>query len=347
MPSDNPAGDPAGPSGAAGMEAAPFSTRFAVPEGWGAHRMPDMTGRLAVVTGANTGLGLCTARELARAGADVVLAVRSPARGKAAAASIMQAAPRSRVEVRRLDLADLASVRRFADGFLDAYPALDVLVNNAGIMAPPYRTTADGFESQFGTNHLGHFALTGRLMPALAAATAARVVTVSSDLHSLGRLDFHDLQSRRRYRRLRAYGTSKLANLLFTAELDRRAAAAGLPLRAYAAHPGFAATSLTLTGRSAPVRLLMTVPNTLVAVSPAQGAVPLLCAAALPDLPGGVFLGPGSRSGMRGSPAVLVPKDNARDRPTAVRLWEVSQSLTQVVYDFAATGRGARPAPRS
>jgi NAD(P)-dependent dehydrogenase (short-subunit alcohol dehydrogenase family) len=336
MPSDHRADRP---------DAALFSTRFAVPEGWGPHEMPDLAGRLAVVTGANTGLGLFTARELARAGADVVLAVRSTARGDAAAASIRAAARRSRVEVRRLDLADLAGVREFADGFLEDYPALDLLINNAGIMAPPYRTTADGFESQFGTNHLGHFALTGRLLPALAAATAARVVTVSSDLHSLGRLDFRDLQSRRRYGRLRAYGTSKLANLLFTAELDRRATAAGLNVRAYAVHPGYAATSLNLTGQPPLVRKLMAVPNALVAVSPLQGSVPALCAATLPDLPGGVFLGPRGRSGMRGSPAVLVPKDRARDRATAVRLWEVSQSLTQVAYDFARSDRGAVPRP--
>jgi NAD(P)-dependent dehydrogenase (short-subunit alcohol dehydrogenase family) len=327
-------------------DAAPFSTTYAIADGWGLHRMPDLTGKVAVVTGANSGLGLCTARELARAGADVVLAVRSTDRGTTAAADITSAVPGARVAVRALDLSDLASVRAFADRFLDEHAALDLLVNNAGIMATPYRTTADGFESQFGTNHLGHFALTGRLLPALTAATAARVVTVSSDLHSLGRLDFGDLQAKRRYRRMRAYGTSKLANLLFTAELDRRATAAGVELRAYAVHPGFASTSLTLTGRPVVVQRLMAIPNRLIAVSPLAGTLPTLCAATLPGLPGGVFVGPRGKSGMRGAPGVLVPKETARDRPVAVRLWEVSQSLTDVRYDFAAATAQDRPVPQ-
>lgn len=316
--------------------AVPFSTPYDIPDGWGPHWIPDLAGRLAVVTGANSGLGLATARELARAGADVVLAVRSTGRGAVAAAEISAVAPRSRVAVRRLDLADLSSVKEFADRFLDEFVALDLLVNNAGIMATPYRTTADGFESQFGTNHLGHYALTGRLLPALNAAIAARVVTVSSDLHSLGRLDFADLQSRRRYGRMRAYGTSKLANLLFTAELDRRATAAGLGLRAYAAHPGYTATSLNITGQPALVQRLMAIPNALVALSPLKGSLPVLCAATLPDLPGGVFVGPRGRTGLRGSPGVLVPKERARDRAAAIRLWEVSQTLTAVRFDFAA-----------
>ena len=326
-------------------DAAPFSTAYPIPDGWGLHRMPDLTGRLAVVTGGNTGLGLCTARELARAGADVVLAVRSTGRGDAAAADITAAAPASRVEVRRLDLADLTSVRDFADRFLDEHVALDLLINNAGIMATPRRTTTDGFELQFGTNHLGHYALTGRLLPALCAATAARVVTVSSDLHSLGRIDFRDLQSKRGYGRMRAYGTSKLANLLFTAELDRRATAAGLAVRAYAVHPGYAATSLNITGRPALVQRLMSIPNALIAVRPVTGALPALCAATLPGLPGGLFLGPRGRSGIRGAPGVLVPKERARDRTTAVRLWEVSQSLTDVRYDFTAARVSDSPAP--
>lgn len=312
-----------------------FATTAHLPDGWGLHRIPDLTGRRAVVTGGNAGLGLETARELARAGADVVLAVRSPVRGEAAAAAIRRAAPDAAVEVARLDLADLASVRSFAARFLDAHPALDLLVNNAGIMATPRRTTKDGFESQFGTNHLGHFALTGLLLPALAAADAARVVTVSSDLHSLGRLDFDDLQSLRGYGRLRAYGNSKLANLLFTAELDRRAQESGLALRAYAAHPGYAATSLNVTGQPAFVRALMAIPNRLVAVRPLTGALPILCAATCPGLPGGVFIGPRGRSGMRGAPGVLTPRPTARDAAAAARLWQASQSLTGVSYTFA------------
>ncbi|MFC4031069.1 oxidoreductase [Streptomyces polygonati] len=328
-------------------DAALFGTiAHPIPEDWGVHRMPGLGGRLAVVTGGNTGLGLATARELARAGADVVLAVRSTGRGAAAAADIRQAAPRSRVDVHRLDLADLSSVRDFADRFLDEYPALDLLVNNAGIMATPRRTTADGFEAQFGTNHLGHFALTGRLLPALAAATAARVVTVSSLLHTLGRLDFRDLQSKRHYGRVRAYANSKLANLLFTAELDRRSRAAGLSLRAYAVHPGYVATSLLTTGQPALLRTLLAVPNALIAVRPATGALPTLCAATLPGLPGGTFLAPRGRGSLRGAPILLTPSPRARHRPTATRLWEISQTLTAVRYDFPSPAPVAdRPAP--
>ncbi|WP_093736730.1 SDR family NAD(P)-dependent oxidoreductase [Streptomyces sp. DvalAA-14] len=207
---------------------------------------------------------------------------------------------------------------------MDEYPALDLLVNNAGVMATPRRTTADGFELQFGTNHLGHFALTGRLLPALAAASAGRVVTVSSRLHTLGRLDFRDLQSKRHYGRVRAYANSKLANLLFTAELDRRARAAGLTLRAYAVHPGYTATSLLTTGQPALLRTLLAVPNALVAVRPLTGALPALCAATLPGLPGGTFLAPRGRGSLRGAPALVTPSARARHRPTATRLWEIS-----------------------
>ncbi|WNI18549.1 oxidoreductase [Actinacidiphila sp. ITFR-21] len=331
----------------ASTDAALFgTTAFPIPEDWGVHRMSGLGGRLAVVTGANTGLGLATARELARAGADVVLAVRSTGRGAAAAAEIRRAAPRARVDVHRLDLADLSSVRDFADRFLDEYPALDLLVNNAGVMAPARRTTADGFELQFGTNHLGHFALTGRLLPALSVASAARVVTVSSGLHALGRLDFRDLQSKRHYGLLRAYANSKLANLLFTAELDRRARAAGLALRGYAAHPGYAATSLLTTGRPALLRALLALPNALLAVRPLTGALPILCAATLPDLPGGAFLGPRGPASLRGAPALLPPAPRARHRPTATRLWEVSQTLTAVRYAFPSpAAMSDRPAP--
>ncbi|WP_405589236.1 oxidoreductase [Streptomyces sp. NBC_01190] len=311
-----------------------FDTACPIPGDWGPHRIPGLGGRLAVVTGGNTGLGLATARELARAGADVVLAVRSTGRGAAAAADIRRAAPGSRVDVHRLDLADLASVADFADRFLDEYPALDLLINNAGIMTTRRSTTTDGFESQFGTNHLGHFALTGRLLPVLAAATAARVVTVSSAAHALGRLDFRDLQSKRRWGRLRAYGNSKLANLLFTAELDRRAGAAGLALRAYAVHPGYAATSLFTAGQPPLVRGLFALPGAVLAVRPLTGALPTLCAATHPGLPGATFLGPRGAAGLRGAPAVVTPAPRARHRATAVRLWEVSQALTAVRYDF-------------
>ena len=319
-----------------------FDTTHEIPRGWSTDRIPDLTGRLAVVTGANGGIGLATARALAGAGARVVLAVRATDKGRAAAVRIAAAVPDAQLEVRRLDLADLGSVRDFTARFTEAYRGLDLLINNAGIMAPPRRgATADGFERQLGTNHLGHFALTGLLLPALAAAPAARVVTVTSTLHAYGQIDFGDLHSERRYRRYGAYMQSKLANLLFAAELDRRLTAAGSRVRSYAAHPGYSSTNLQLTGQGPIVRTAMAVNNALFATSPSIGALPTLCAATLPDLPGGVMVGPRALGGYRGSPAVAKPHSRAHDSATAARLWEVSASATGVYYDFAAHARQA------
>ncbi|NYV77932.1 oxidoreductase, partial [Streptomyces sp. UH6] len=210
---------------------------------WTASQIPDQTGRVAVVTGANGGLGLVTALELARRGAEVVLACRDVAKGREAADGIEAVVPAARVDVARLDLADLASVRAFAEDL--PYGRLDLLVNNAGVMALPHRTTADGFETQFGVNHLGHFALTGLLLPRLLATPGARVVTVSSFLHALANIDARDLNAERGYHRWTAYARSKTANLLFTHELARRLAAAGADVTAAAAHPGYSATNLT------------------------------------------------------------------------------------------------------
>src|SRR5215218_6878092 len=214
--------------------------RRLAPVPWSPAEIPDQSGRRAIVTGANSGLGLIAARELARKGAAVVLACRNQAKGAAALEQVRAAAPGAQAELARLDLGSLDSVRAFAA--TQAAP-LDLLLNNAGVMAPPRAETADGFELQLGTNHLGHFALTGLLLGALKAASP-RVVTISSNAHQLGRIDFDDLQSRRRYRRWRAYNQSKLANLLFMLELDRRARAAGLPLASVGAHPGYSATNL-------------------------------------------------------------------------------------------------------
>jgi NAD(P)-dependent dehydrogenase (short-subunit alcohol dehydrogenase family) len=208
-------------------------------------------------------------------------------------------------------------------------------------MAPPRRTTADGFESQLGTNHFGHFALTGLLLPALATAPSARVVTLSSTLHSMGKIDFEDLNSARKYSRYAAYGRSKLANLLFTAELERRAVAAGVRVRAYAAHPGYSSTNLQLVGQKGVTRATMAVSNALFATTPLAGASPTLCAATLPGLPGGVFVGPRSMGGYRGTPGVAKPHKRAQDPAVAARLWEASESATDVHYDFAAAGQRA------
>jgi NAD(P)-dependent dehydrogenase (short-subunit alcohol dehydrogenase family) len=319
-----------------------YSTTYDVPGNWRTDRIPDLTGTLAVVTGANSGIGRITARELAAAGATVLLAVRDTDRGAAAAAGIVAAVPGARLEVRRLDLADLGSVHRFAQQFAAEHDALDLLVDNAGVMAVPRRTTtADGFETQFGTNHLGHFALTGLLLPPLLAAPRPRVVTVTSTLHTLGRIDFDDLHGERRYRRYGAYAQSKLANLLFAAELDRRAKAAGTGLTSVAAHPGYSATNLQMAGQGAPTRIMMTGLNALVATSAEAGARSVLCAATLPGLPGGVLIGPRRLGGYRGTPGTGTPHRRARDPETAARLWAVSAAATGVTYDF--TGDGRRP----
>jgi NAD(P)-dependent dehydrogenase (short-subunit alcohol dehydrogenase family) len=274
-----------------------------------------------VVTGGNSGLGLATARALAAAGARVVLAVRDTTRGEQAAAGLP-----GQVEVQRLDLADLASVRAFADGWRGD---LDVLIDNAGIMAVPEARTADGFELQFGTNHLGHFALTNLLLPHV----TDRVVTVSSGLHSSGTIVLDDLNwQRRKYSPTGAYAQSKLANLLFTLELQRRLTAAGSPVRATAAHPGWAATNLQSGSGSAVKDAAMAVGNRLLAVSSEQGALPTLFAA-VADVPGGSYAGP-SGTLMRGTPTLAGRSPAASDPALARRLWTASAELTGV--DFPA-----------
>lgn len=285
---------------------------------WTTADIPSQAGRTVVVTGANSGLGLVTARELARAGARVVLAVRDPARGERAAATMPGA-----VEVRRLDLADLGSVRAFAAGWSGD---LDVLVNNAGIMMVPAGLTVDGFERQLGTNHLGHFALTVLLLPHV----TDRVVSVSSSMHKPGRIDLDDLNWQRRpYSPSGAYAQSKLANLLFTLELQRRLTAAGSRVRALAAHPGWAATELQGRTGSRLKDRTMRLGNALVAQSAEQGALPTL-AAAVRDLPGGSYLGPRSLGEWRGAPTLVGRTPAASDPDLARRLWVASAGLTGV-----------------
>jgi NAD(P)-dependent dehydrogenase (short-subunit alcohol dehydrogenase family) len=302
---------------------------------WTTADMPDQTGRTAIVTGANSGLGYHTALELTRRGARVVLACRDPERGADALRRLCAEVATASVELGVLDLADLASVRRFAEAHRTG--GLDLLVNNAGVMALPLRRTADGFEMQFGTNHLGHFALTGLLLPALLARPGARVVTVSSGLHKIGRIDFDNLNAERRYRRWRAYGQSKLANLLFTLELQRRADAAGAALLAAAAHPGFAATNLQtgnirMTGRRR-TEPLVRLGNRLFSQSDAAGALPSLFAATDPTVGGADYIGPDGPFEQRGHPERVSPSRRARDTATATRLWTVSEDLTGVHYD--------------
>jgi NAD(P)-dependent dehydrogenase (short-subunit alcohol dehydrogenase family) len=302
--------------------------------GWSAEDIPDRSGRVAVVTGANSGIGYVTARELARRGARVLLACRSEARGAEARDRLVGEVPGADVEFARLDLADLASVREFAT----AYPhdRLDLLVNNAGVMALPYGTTADGFEVQFGTNHLGHFALTGLLLPTLLATPAARVVTVSSTAHALANIDIDDLNSERRYRRWVAYARSKTANLLFVHELARRLAAHSSDVIAAAAHPGYAATNLQsagpkMAGRRAAERF-MRVGNRFFAQSAEAGALPTLYAATAPDVSPDSFTGP-SLAGWRGSPTPSWRAPWTRNDQASQRLWTASEELTGVTYD--------------
>jgi NAD(P)-dependent dehydrogenase (short-subunit alcohol dehydrogenase family) len=303
---------------------------------WTADDIPDLSGRVAVVTGANSGLGLVTARELARAGARVVLAARSPSKAESARGSIAEDVPGAELEPRELDLADLLSVRDFAAGVASDHPALDLLVNNAGVMMTPPQKTTDGFELQFGTNHLGHFALTGELLDRLAAGTDARVVTVSSIEHKAGRVDFDDLQSERDYSPRRAYRQSKFANVLFGLELDRRLRAAGMPVKSVLAHPGYSATNLQLSGPTGIVRSFLRVTNKLVAQSPDKGALPTLYAATAPGVEGGEFFGPDGFMEGRGHPSRVDPVDRARDTESARRLWEVSEELTGVRYPEAS-----------
>jgi NAD(P)-dependent dehydrogenase (short-subunit alcohol dehydrogenase family) len=301
---------------------------------WTTEQIPDQTGRTAVVTGANSGLGLVCARELARAGATVVLACRSAERGTAAVQEISQAVPGAQLELASLDLSSLASVEAFAEHLRSTHDGFELLLNNAGVMAPPRRVTADGFELQLGTNLLGHFALTGRLLAALEGRTDARVVTLSSIAHRTGRINFDDLQSERRYSRWRAYGQSKLADLLFALELDRRLRAAGSPVKSLAAHPGYAATHLQSAAVPTLDRLVMVVTNALFAQSADRGALPPLYAATEPGLEGGLYIGPDGPGEFRGSPRQVSPNRAARDEAVAARLWAVSEELTGVRFEL-------------
>lgn len=305
---------------------------------WPLHHLPLQTDRLAVVTGANSGIGLEAARGLAALGARVVLACRSVDKGEAARRDIEGSVATARVEVRELDLASLESVRLFAEGLADEHDRLDLLVNNAGVMALPRRETADGFEMQFGTNHLGHFALTGRLLPLLLAADAGRVVTVSSLYHKRGRIRFSDLQRTEGYDKWGAYAQSKLANLLFALELDRRLRAADAEAASLAAHPGYTSTNLQFRGPemsgSSVGRLGMQALNSLVAMPTWKGALPTLVAATSPDVEGGDYVGPDGWGEVHGEPGPAEVADRARDRETARRLWEASEALTGVRYDL-------------
>ncbi|BBX10154.1 SDR family NAD(P)-dependent oxidoreductase [Mycolicibacterium aichiense] len=300
---------------------------------WTEADVPDQSGRIAIVTGSNTGLGFDTARVLAQHGAQVVMAVRDTAKGEAAAAEIRRAAPTAEVTVHKLDLGSLASVRDAAAELGSAYPRIDLLINNAGVMYPPKQTTADGFELQFGTNHLGHFALTGLLLDKLLPVDGSRVVVVASVAHNIrAKIAFDDLQwERRRYERVASYGQSKLANLMFAYELQRRLTAAGAKTIAVAAHPGVSDTELIrhVPGSSLPgVKLI----SGLLLNSAEMGALATLRAATDPSVTGGQYYGPDGFRELRGYPKLVSSSNQSHDRNVQQRLWAVSEELTGVKF---------------
>jgi NAD(P)-dependent dehydrogenase (short-subunit alcohol dehydrogenase family) len=304
---------------------------------WTASDIPPQSGKTFVITGANSGIGYEAALQLAGKGAHVVLACRDQAKGQQAVAAIEAAHPAASVALMELDLANLQSIRRFADALRAASPALHGLCNNAGVMAIPYRRTADGFEMQFGTNHLGHFALTGLLLEPLLATPGARVVNVSSNAHKFGSMRWDDLQWERGYRKWFAYSQSKLANLLFSHELQRRLAGAGAGLISVACHPGYAATNLQGAGPrmqgSSVTEAVMEFANRVFAQTAAMGALPTLYAATAPDIRGGDYIGPDGLGEQWGSPKKVQSTARARDADAQRRLWEISEQLTGVRYD--------------
>jgi NAD(P)-dependent dehydrogenase (short-subunit alcohol dehydrogenase family) len=299
---------------------------------WTTADIPDQSGRVAVVTGANTGLGYHAAAALAQTGALVVLAVRDLEKGNLALARIVAAHPHADVTLQELDLGSLASVRAAAGALRQAYPRIDLLINNAGVMWTPKRLTDDGFEMQFGTNHLGHFALTGLLLDNLLPVRGSRVVTVSSTGHRIrAAIHFDDLQWERGYDRYAAYGQSKLANLLFTYELQRRLATRQTNTIAVAAHPGASSTEL---GRSVPtlIKPLFTLAGTVLFQTAEMGALPTLRAATDPDVEGGQYYGPDGLGELRGHPKLVSSSAQSHDEELQRRLWAVSEELTGVTY---------------
>ena len=301
---------------------------------WTASDIPDLTGKTAIITGGNSGVGFETAVELAKHGATTILACRSSSRGEAALDRIKESAPSAQIRLMPLELGDLASIDTFAECFTTEYENLDLLINNAGIMATPYRETVDGFESQFGTNHLGHFALTAKLMPAITASQPSRVVNVSSIGHRSGDIDFDELLlSRSNYKRWRAYYRSKLANLLFTYEMHRRLKKAGIEnISSLAAHPGVARTNLA-TGMGFIGTLLKPI-AALFIQSARMGALPILRAATDPDARGGQYYGPDKPHERSGFPVVVSSTPDSHDERTARLLWERSEELTGIKFEI-------------
>jgi len=306
---------------------------------WTAQQIPSQAGKTALITGANSGIGYQAAVELARHGAHVLLGCRNAGKGADALQRLLAEVPGAQAEVVDLDMASLTSIRAFAAGFAARGVPLDLLINNAGVMALPKRElTVDGFERQFGTNHLGHFALTGLLIPQLLAAPAPRVVTVSSIAHRTGKIEFDNLQGERKYAPRDAYNRSKLANLLFARELEKRARAVGSKLVSIPVHPGVSRTSIIDNGMKPTglKRMVIEAVAKLVMQSDAAGALPTLYAATAPTAVGGEYIGPNGFLGVKGSPVVEQPKPQALDEAVAAKLWAISEELTGVTYPSLA-----------
>lgn len=307
---------------------------------WSVADLPDQSGRTFVVTGANSGIGLEAVQALAVRGATVVMACRNQDKAQAARDQVLTQTPKATLPIVPLDLSDLDSVRACAEQVLADYDRIDVLVNNAGIMAIPHQTTSQGFEMQLGTNHFGHFALTGLLLPRLLEAGGQRVVTIASQAHRMGRMHFDDLQLEHSYGEWKAYGQSKLANLLFAFELDRRLRSAGAELISVAAHPGYANTDLQHVGPRAKgnkvLDKIMGAVNGLVAQSAADGALPTLRAATDPKVEGGDYFGPSGFMEVSGPPVLVQANESAHSLQSAAQLWDVSQELTGVTFDLPA-----------
>lgn len=292
-----------------------------------------MTGKTAIITGANSGLGLETAKTFVRLGARVILAVRDLDKGKTAEQEIREESPKAPIEVMKLDLSDLASVRDFAETFSSRFDSLDLLVNNAGVMTPPYAKTKDGFELQFGSNHLGHFALTGLLLPLLIQTENSRVVTLSSLAHRNAAIDFDNLDGSKGYKAMKFYGQSKLANLMFATELDKRLKQHGLSTLSIGCHPGISSTNLFKIGGREMPRIFKGLMNRY--LQPAtMGALPTVYAATASSLTGGEYIGPDGKGQRRGYPTLEKPDPAVTDEATRQKLWDVSEQLTGVTFDF-------------
>lgn len=317
---------------------------------WNPQDMPSQSGKTVFITGANSGLGYWSSLHLARAGAHVIMACRSAEKMEQAQHKIRQAVPhisKDQLEGVILDLSDLKSISAVAEHYLAKQRPIDALLNNAGVMALPYQTTVQGFEKQFGTNHLGHFALTAQLFPLLKASSSARIVTISSLYHRRGHIDFDNLQGQKHYQKWQAYAQSKLANLLFTLELQRRLDQQHIPILSLGAHPGYAATNLQAAGSKADnawlKQKIVDLANRFVAQSAEQGAYPQLFALTEPGLSGGHFFGPDGFQALRGHPTEETPAESARDLEVARRLWEVSEELTGCSFLSSTEERVTQP----